>query len=63
VATPDLPNDVTTAQVKKVLVEAINDARRSPRTLDVRLESDAAKVLRKASLKVRRMMAEQWAAA
>lgn len=61
VASPDTPTAATVEQVEKTLIAAIADARRSPRTLDVRLESDGAKIFRKASLTVRRMMEEQWA--
>jgi malonate decarboxylase gamma subunit len=61
VASPDAPNPSTIAQVKQALVDAIADARSGPRSLDVRLESDGAQAFRKASLQVRRMMAEQWA--
>lgn len=63
VPNPDQPTTATVAQVKDALLRAIADARRSPPTLDVRLESEGAKALRKASLTVRKMMMEQWAAA
>lgn len=59
---PDAPSAATVEQVKKVLVAAVADTRASnDRSLDVRLESEGAKQLRKASLQVRRMMEEQWA--
>lgn len=63
VADPDQPSPESVARVKEALTAAIGDARDAPATLDVRLESDEAKVLRKMSLQVRKMMAEQWAAA
>jgi malonate decarboxylase gamma subunit len=62
VANPDEPGPTTLEQVKSALIEAISDARRSPRDLSQRLESEGAKAFRKASFTVRRMMAEQWSA-
>lgn len=62
VAAPDEPNGETAEQVKSALIDAIADARRAPRDLSARLESEGAKEYRKASLAVRRKMAEQWAA-
>ncbi|MFH0300102.1 biotin-independent malonate decarboxylase subunit gamma [Bradyrhizobium sp. 31Argb] len=61
VANPDTPAKATVEQVKSALIEAIADARNSPRTLDVRLESDGAKAFRKGSIKVRELMTRQWA--
>jgi malonate decarboxylase gamma subunit len=62
VATPDQPSEATTAQVKAVLVEAIANARNTPRDLYKRLESAGARNYRQASIEVRRRMTEQWAA-
>lgn len=62
IATPDEPSDATVGRVKAELIEAIADARRSPLDLDVRLESPGARLYRKGSLTVRKLMAEQWAA-
>lgn len=62
VAHPEEPAPATVAQVKSVLAEAIADARRSPLDLSCRLDSEGARTYRKASLTVRRMMTEQWAA-
>lgn len=63
IASPDAPSAATVAQVQDSLVEAIADARRSPRSLDCRLESTGARTFRQASLKVREMMRAQWASA
>ena len=63
IADPDAPVAATVDLVKAELVEAIAESRRSPLDLDVRLESPGAKLYRKASLDVRRLMAEQWSAA
>jgi malonate decarboxylase gamma subunit len=62
VAGPDQPTPATTDQVQTALVEAIADARRTPRDLHKRLESEGAKRYRQASIEVRRRMTEQWAA-
>jgi malonate decarboxylase gamma subunit len=62
VAAPDAPNDEAIDQVKLALIDAIADARRGPRDLSSRLESEGAKQYRKASLIVRTKMAEQWTA-
>ncbi len=62
VANPDTPATPTVDQVRNTLIEAIADARSTPRTLDVRLESEGAKAFRKSSIKVREMMTQQWAA-
>jgi biotin-independent malonate decarboxylase gamma subunit len=62
VASPDEPSTATTEQVKSVLIEAIADARRTPRDLYKRLESEGAKNYRQASIEVRKKMTEQWAA-
>jgi malonate decarboxylase gamma subunit len=62
VSDPDAPDCETVEQVKSALIDAIADARRGPRDLSVRLESEGAKEYRRASLVVRAKMAEQWAA-
>lgn len=61
VADPDKPSEKTVAQVRAVLAEAIDDARKTPKTLDRRLETEGAKNYRAMSIKVKQMMAEQWA--
>lgn len=61
-AAPDAPDGKAVEEVKSALMDAILDARRGPRDLSSRLESDGAKQYRKASLTVRDKMAEQWAA-
>jgi biotin-independent malonate decarboxylase gamma subunit len=63
VGNPDEPTAATIATVKSTLLAAIADARATPPTLDIRLESETAKALRVASLTVRKKMAEQWNAA
>lgn len=63
IADPDQPSAASVTMVKAVLAAAIADARTSPPTLDVRLESDGAKAFRQASLTVRAKMTEQWNAA
>jgi malonate decarboxylase gamma subunit len=62
VADPDQPTEATTGQVKSVLIEVIADARRTPRDLYKRLESEGAKEYRQASIEVRKKMTEQWSA-
>lgn len=62
VANPDTPTADTVEQVKGVLVDAIANARKSPRDIWDRLETEGAKNFRKMSRKVREMMTEQWAA-
>jgi malonate decarboxylase gamma subunit len=62
VANPDTPTPATVEQVKGVLIEAIANARQSPRDINDRLETEGAKNFRKMSRKVREMMTEQWAA-
>jgi malonate decarboxylase gamma subunit len=61
VAAPDAPDSESIELVKSALVNAIADARRGPRDLSSRLESQGAQQYRKASLAVRAKMAEQWA--
>jgi malonate decarboxylase gamma subunit len=52
------PSEVET--VKQALIEAIQDARAGATDLSNRLESDAAKQTRKASIAVRTMLETQW---
>jgi len=59
---PNKPDAMTLKIVQDVLVEAIADARNTPRTLDRRLETEGAKNYRKMSIAVRDMMTAQWAA-
>jgi malonate decarboxylase gamma subunit len=61
IAAPDAPNSETVEEIKSALRDAIADARRGPRDLSSRLESQGAKQYRRASLAVRSKMAEQWA--
>ncbi|HUA92599.1 MAG TPA: biotin-independent malonate decarboxylase subunit gamma [Terracidiphilus sp.] len=62
VAAPDAPPSESIEHVKSALVDAIADARRGPRDLSSRLDSQGAQQYRKASLAVRAKMAEQWTA-
>ncbi len=48
------------ALVRKELVAAISDTRAGGRDLSIRLESDAAKKVRHASIEVRKRLIEQW---
>jgi malonate decarboxylase gamma subunit len=52
------PNDIHAVQ--DTLGSAVNDARRSSRDLSSRLESTAAATGRAASVRVRKLLAEQW---
>jgi malonate decarboxylase beta subunit len=58
----DAPDADDLAQVRAALAAAIADARRAPRDLSVRLQSDAARKNRAASIEVRRRLALQWPA-
>ncbi|HEV3423676.1 MAG TPA: biotin-independent malonate decarboxylase subunit gamma [Paraburkholderia sp.] len=59
----DAPDAAQIAQVRQVLSGSIRSAREDRRGLSRRLESDAAKKTRAASIEVRRRLAEQWDAA
>jgi biotin-independent malonate decarboxylase gamma subunit len=56
----DAPSDVQVEQVRGVLVSLVDDARRGPHDLSHRLQSDAARGTRAASIKVRDTMRAQW---
>lgn len=58
----DAPDADDLAQVRAALAAAIADARHAPRDLSVRLQSDAARKNRAASIEVRRRLALQWPA-
>lgn len=62
VASPDTPEASAVQEIRSVLEEAVADARRTPRTLDRRLETEGAKNYRKMSIAVRDMMTAQWQA-
>ena len=57
---PEHPSDEETGKVRAELLAAIDDARRGPRDLRVRLESPGALKTRQASLRVRALMESQW---
>ena len=59
----DTPSDAQIDQVRQVLSNSIRSARDDVRGLSHRLQSDAAKQNRAASIEVRRRLAEQWDAA
>ncbi|MBP0593686.1 biotin-independent malonate decarboxylase subunit gamma [Paraburkholderia sp. LEh10] len=59
----DAPTDAQIERVRGVLAESIQSARADKHGLARRLESDAAKQTRAASIEVRRRLAEQWDAA
>jgi malonate decarboxylase beta subunit len=56
----DAPTGIDIAKVRKVLEEAIADARLRPRDLSNRLASAEARQTRKASIEVRRLLVAQW---
>jgi biotin-independent malonate decarboxylase gamma subunit/biotin-independent malonate decarboxylase beta subunit len=58
----DAPTAEDTAEVRRAITSAIATARRGPRDLSTRLDSEAAVKSRAASRKVRDVMAEQWPA-
>jgi malonate decarboxylase gamma subunit len=60
VENPLQPTASEVETVKQVLIEAIQDARSGSTDLGNRLESDAAKQTRKASIAVRAMLEAQW---
>jgi malonate decarboxylase gamma subunit len=59
----DAPTEAQTEQVRERLAAAIGSAREDKPGLSHRLQSDAAKQTRAASIEVRRRLAEQWDAA
>jgi malonate decarboxylase gamma subunit len=58
----DAPAEADVDQVAAELVQAIAAARSGPKDLSGRLESEAARKTRHASIEVRRLMTEQWPA-
>jgi malonate decarboxylase beta subunit len=58
----DAPSAADLARVRAALGEAAAQARLGPRDLSVRLQSEAARRQRAASIEVRRRLAEQWPA-
>jgi malonate decarboxylase gamma subunit len=56
----DAPDDAQLAAIRAKLADAIADARRGPRDLSHRLQSDRARSTRAASVAVRERMREQW---
>jgi biotin-independent malonate decarboxylase gamma subunit len=59
---PENPTQQEIQEVREALVSAVEDARNSPVDLSNRLESKSALEMRKASLRVRSLLAEQWRA-
>ncbi len=57
---PDVPTEAGIAQVRKDLIDAIEDARNGARDLRNRLDSDGAREMRKAGLAARALMELQW---
>jgi len=57
---PENPTPQEIEEVKRELISAIADARNSPVDLRNRLESKGALEMRKSSLRVRSLLAEQW---
>lgn len=60
VAHPDTPDESTVSAVRAALEEAVDDARRTPPTLDRRLETEGARQYRHMSIAVRDKMTAQW---
>jgi malonate decarboxylase gamma subunit len=56
----DAPNPEQTARVLGVLAQMVREARADKRDLSHRLQSDAAKRTRAASIEVRKRLAQQW---
>jgi malonate decarboxylase gamma subunit len=56
----DAPDAAQTAHVRDVLVQMVREARADKRDLSHRLQSDAAKRTRAASIEVRKRLAQQW---
>jgi malonate decarboxylase gamma subunit len=57
---PDHPTDETTRQVRDALIAAAADARRGRFNLSNRLESQAARETRQASIRTRALLESQW---
>ncbi|GAS94973.1 malonate decarboxylase, beta subunit [Mycolicibacterium canariasense] len=57
---PDTPTGIDIATVRAAIDAAIARARNAPRDLSNRLESEAARVTRQASRRVRDLIAQQW---
>jgi len=56
----DAPTDAHVERVRSVLIESVRSARAGTRSLSHRLQSEAARKTRAASVEVRRRLAEQW---
>jgi malonate decarboxylase gamma subunit len=56
----DAPGKHDVERVRSELIAAVADARASPRDLSSRLASEAARATRRASIEVRRRLAEEW---
>jgi malonate decarboxylase gamma subunit len=56
----EAPEETDVERVRGELVAAVADARASPRDLSSRLASEAARLTRRASIEVRRRLAEEW---
>jgi malonate decarboxylase gamma subunit len=56
----DAPDNTQIERVRQVLIGQVHSARDGSRDLSHRLQSDAAKKNRAASIEVRRRLAEQW---
>jgi malonate decarboxylase gamma subunit len=61
VENPDTPSPSTVTQVQRELIEAIADARSGPTDLSNHMESDGARLWRRAGRAARARMQEQWA--
>jgi len=56
----DAPDTAQIERVRQVLIDAVRSAREGTRDLSHRLQSEAARKTRAASVEVRRRLAEQW---
>ena len=63
VENPDTPSQATVALVQKALIEAVTDARAGSRDLSNRFNSEGARQTRKAGLRARAQMEQEWATA
>src|SRR5580658_6585704 len=63
VENPDTPSQATVALVQKELIEAVTDARAGSRDLSNRFNSEDGRQTRKAGLRARAQMEQEWATA
>ncbi len=63
VENPDTPSQATVALVQKELIEAVTDARAGSRDLSNRFNSEDGRKMRKAGLRARAQMEQEWATA